>query len=325
MNRYIIPKILCAIGILTIFAGIFFSELNITLGDILTSSLIAAGINIFLLSCVILAYYMKKTNNMRKLHIFKTVEFLSIFLFFMGGISSLLIFNHCITVWQQEGKIKDSLNIHQLNNLLPDYENYADTRTKNYEIQLDTAIRNSRNKNNQSDLINLGFEMNSLEALESQKTRKINKLKQIVYPHDSLKIAITDSITKLVNSVDKFSPITLPKNITKIDEWVKSWKNQLVVFSDYMMKGENAEKFKFECSIGNVKNILTDYGDYSSPKRYPGYAIGGVALICMLFPYLKVKISNKRRGNGDENYSEGVLFINGIIAFVYILFLVLVL
>jgi len=287
MNRYIIPKIFCALGALTIFLGVFFSELNITLGNFLISGFIAIVVTTILLLLAILAFNMKTAHKkrIRKTIKCKTVEIISIVLFAIIGISSLLIFNHCITVWLRAGEIKEKLNVRQLENMLPEYENYANQRIANYESQLKDAILYK--KMQPSELTNLGFDTNSPEALEIQKTRKIEKLKQVVRPHiyKNLTDTINADITKFISIVENFSPITAPKNITRIEQWAKYYEQQLINFSHYKMKGENAEDFHFESAFGDVENILTDYTDYYLPQRFTGYLIGIIALICMLFPY----------------------------------------
>jgi|GEM_PF-6979500 len=291
--RYIVPKIFCALGTIIILVGIFLSVVNITLGNMPISAGIAVSITAVLLGFIILAYNMKKTDNMRKLHIFKTIEVISVILFFVIGLASLLIFNHCIMVRQSAGEIKKNMNIRQLENMLPEYEKYANQRIENYKTQLNEAIQYKDYR--QSELTNLGFDLNSIEDLNSQRDRKIQKSRQVLYPYnyDSLKISITDTISKFVNVVEGFSPITMPKNITRIEEWAKYWEKQLVDFSHYKMKGENSENFRYETTFGNVKNILITYDDYFTPKRFLGYGIGLFALICMLFPYFKVRRSNK--------------------------------
>jgi hypothetical protein len=257
------------------------------------SILIAVGIVAVLLLFTVLAFKMKKTENMRKLHILKKVEVCSVVLFGFFGLASLLIFNHCITVWLSMDEIKRNMNIHQLENMLPEYENYANQRIENYKVQLDEAIRYKKMK--QSELVNLGFNINSGEALEIQKTRKIDKLEQILRPHiyKDLTDSINASITKYVDIVEDFSPNAAPKYITQVGEWAKMKEKQLTDFSHEKMSCENAEDFHFESTFGNVENILTNYDDCFSEKRLPGYITGLIALICMLFPYLKVKRSNK--------------------------------
>jgi hypothetical protein len=292
--KYIVPKIFCALGAIAIFAGIFLSEINITLGNMLQSGAIAVVITAVLLLLVIWAFHLKKTNNMIRFRIYRKLEYLSVFLFVVAGLASLLIFNHCITVWQQTGRIQESMNIRQLENLLPEYENYANQRIANYKVQLDEVVLYRQSRSTES-LTNLGFEISSIEDLNSQKTRKIDKLKQVVYPHifEAEKKSITDSIAWFVNIVEDFSPFTAPKNIVTIEQWAKSWETKLTDFSRPRMKGENAEDFVFNSEFGNVKQILTEWQDFDNPKRYWGYFIGIAVLICMLFPYFKVKRTNK--------------------------------
>lgn len=294
MYRYSIPRILCALGALVIFTFVFFSVLNITLGDLLISGGITVIITSVLLFLARLAFNMKKTDNMFKLQFYRVLEFLSVLLYAVCGLASLLIFNHCFTVWQRTGEIRESLNIRQMEDMLPKYEEYANQRIANYTNQVEEAIsyRYARTQ----ELIDLGFNNNSPETLESQKARKIEKLKQILRPHTykALTDTIATSIAKFVRIVEGFSPITAPKNITRIEGWAKYYENQLFGFSHYKLKGENAEDFQFESTFGNVKVILTDWkGDLFSPKRFLGYGIGLTALIFMLFPYFKVKRSNK--------------------------------
>ena len=292
--RYIVPKIFCVIGTLIILAGIFLSEVDITLGNnMLLSTIIAIGISAALLGFVILAYQLKQTDNMIRWRFYRTMEYGSIVLFVISGLSSLLIFNHCITVWQYTNKIQENMNIRQLENMLHGYENYANQRIKNYEIQLDNAILYKNM--NRTDLKNLGLDINSIEDLNSQRNRKVEKLKQVVFPHiyDSLKVSISDSIRKFVSIVEDFSPITMPKNIIRIEEWVKSWETQLREFSEYKMLGENADNFNFTSTFGNVENMLTEWTDFFEEKRMLGYITGIISLIFMLFPYFKAKRSNK--------------------------------
>jgi hypothetical protein len=291
--KYIVPKIFCALGTLAIFAGVFLSAINITLGNILESAVIAFVIATVLLLFTFLAFKMKQTNNMIRLRTYRRLEFFSVFLFMVGGFASLLLFNHCITVWQSTDEIQHNLNIRQLENLLPEYENYANQRIANYKSQLDDAVKYRPSRS--SDLTNLGFDMFSVEDLNSQKARKILKLKQVVYPHtyDTLKISINDSIARFVNIVENFSPLTAPKNIITIEHWAKAWEKQLTDFSKYKMKGENTDDFRFVSTFGNVEQILTEWTDFANPKRFLGYGIGIAALICMLFPYFKAKRSNK--------------------------------
>ena len=102
--------------------------------------------------------------------------------------------------------------------------------------------------------------------------------------------------------VEEFSPITAPKNITRIEEWAKYYENQLISFSHYKMKGENAEDFQFESTFGNVKNILTGWNDdFFSTKRYTGYFVGIIALVLMLFPYFWGNRSIKFRKFNNTN------------------------
>ena len=300
MNRYIIPKIFCAVGSLVIFAGVFLSELSITLGNFLISCIFALGITAVLLLFAFLAFNMKifHKKKIRKILPCGIVEVSSIVLFTICGFASLLIFNHCITVWQRTGEIIKNLNIRQLENMLPAYEKYANQRISNYQIQLDEAIlyKNARTQ----ELENLGINFPSTESLESQKGRKIEKLKQVLRPHTYKKLTdtITTSIKIFVDIVEKFSPITAPKNITRIEEWAKYYENQLNSFSHNKMKGENSDVFQFESTFGNVKEILTGWNDdFFSPKRYTGYLAGIIALILMLFPYFWGNRSIKLRKN----------------------------
>lgn len=300
MNRYIIPKIFCAVGSLVIFAGVFLSELSITLGNFLISCIFALGITAVLLLFAFLAFNMKifHKKKIRKILPCGIVEVSSIVLFTICGFASLLIFNHCITVWQRTGEIIKNLNIRQLENMLPAYEKYANQRISNYQIQLDEAIlyKNARTQ----ELENLGINFPSTESLESQKGRKIEKLKQVLRPHTYKKLTdtITTSIKIFVDIVEKFSPITAPKNITRIEEWAKYYENQLNSFSHNKMKGENSDVFQFESTFGNVKEILTGWNDdFFSPKRYTGYFAGIIALILMLFPYFWGNRSIKLRKN----------------------------
>jgi hypothetical protein len=299
MNRYIIPKIFCTLGALVIFSGVFLSELNITLGDFLISGSIAVGITMVLLILAILAFKMKISHKkkIRKTIPCRFVEVLSILLFVISGLASLLIFNHCITVWQRSGEIQKNLNIRQLENMLPEYEKYANQRIANYERQTNDAIRF---RNSQpGELTNLGFNTSLDESLANQKARKIEKLKQILRPHTykNLTDTITTNIAKFVGIVEDFSPITAPKNITRIEEWAKHYEVQLIGFSHYKMKGENAEDFQFESTFGNVKEILTKWNDFFSPKRYTGYFAGIISLILMVFPYFWGNRSIKFRKN----------------------------
>ena len=291
--KYIVPKFFCALGTVIILAGIFLSEVNITLGNMFLSTIITVGITALLLGFVLLAFHLKQTNNMFKWRLYRTIEYGSILLFGIIGLASLLIFNHCIAVWQRTSEIKENIHIRQLENMLPEYEKYANQRIENFKTQLDNAILYQNM--NRTDLINLGLDINSIEDLNSQRNRKVEKLEQVVFPHiyDSLKVSIADSIKKFVNIVENFSPITMPKNITRIEEWVRSWETQLTDFSDHRMLGENTEKFHFQSTYGNVKSILTEWTDFYEEKRFLGYGIGIVALFCMLFPYFKVRRSNK--------------------------------
>jgi hypothetical protein len=291
--KYIVPKIFCALGAIAIFAGVFLSEINITLGNMAKSAGIAAGIIAVLLLFAVLAFNMKQTDNMIRLRTYRKLEFLNVFLFVIGGLASLLIFNHCITVWQHTDEIQKNLNISQLKNLMPEYESYAKQRVKKYEIELNEAIQ--YRSSNTTALTNLGFDIYSKEDLNSQKERKIAKLKQIVYPHtyDTLKISINDSIAYFINVVKNFSPLTAPKNIITIEKWAKAWEKQLSDFSHHKMKGEDTKDFQFASTFGNVQQILTKWEDFTNPRRFLGYAIGLAALICMLFPYFKAKRSNK--------------------------------
>jgi len=289
--KYVVPKIFCALGTIAILAGIFLSELNITLGNMQKSILFSAIITAGLLFLACLVFKMKTTN--RKFEISKNVEILSVILFAIVGITSLRIFNHCFTIWQRTGEIKESLNIRQLENMLPDYETYANKRIYDYTAQLDEAIRYRRMRI--TELADLGFDLSSSETLESQKTRKINKLTQVVYPHiyNTLKVKINDSITSFINAIESYSPYTIPKNITNIKKRTESWEEQLVGFSQYKMKGETAEIFRFVTTFGNVEDILTDYNDYFSSKRVPGYVAGLIFLLFMLFPYFFARRSDK--------------------------------
>jgi len=299
MNRYIIPKIFCTLGSFVILAGIFLSALNITLGNMPVSASIAIVVTAVLLSLAIVAFQMKTAHKKRcfkRMLKCKTAEYFGLVLFVIAGIGSLLIFNHCIAVWQSTDDIKANMNIRQLDTMFPEYETYANQRIKNYEVQLDEAIRYKEYR--QNELVNLGFDVNSRDDLKNQRKRKIEKLHQVVFPHiyDSLKISISDSITQFVHIVEDFSPITMPKNITRIEDWAKSWEKQLIDFSHFKMKGENAGDFHFESTFGNVEHVLTTYDDYFSIKRIPGYGVGLIALIFMLFPYFwgerSIKITN---------------------------------
>ncbi len=294
MKKYKIQNVFCAVSALAIFVGVFLSELNITLGDFLISSGIAFGITSLLLLLVILAFYMKKTNNMYKLYIYRKLEFFSVFFYTFCGLASLLIFNHFMTVWLRTGEIRENLNIRQLENMLPEYEKYANQRIANYENQLVEAISYSNART--QELINLGFNTSSTETLESQKVRKIELLKQSLrnYEYKEFTDTITTQIEEFVGNVDGFSPITAPKNITKIEEMAKYWENRLKKYSHKTMKGEKAEDFQFESTFGNVKDILTGWKDnIFMPQRFLGYGLGIFALIVMLFPYFKVKRSNR--------------------------------
>lgn len=297
MNRYIIPKIFCAIGALVIFAGVFLSGLNITLGDYLISGVMAVGISAVLLFFALLAFNMKISHRkkIRKIIPCRFVEVFGILLFVISGLASLLVFNHCITVWQRTDEIKGNLNIRQLENMLPEYEKYANQRIAYYERQTNDAIRFRFSQ--RGELTSLGFDTS--ESLVSQKTRKIEKLKQILHPHiyKELTDTIKTDITKFVGIIEKFSPITAPKNIIRIEEWAKHYEIQLIGFSHYKMKGENAEDFQFESTFGNVKEILTIWNDFLSPKRYTGYFAGIISLILMLFPYFWGNRSIKFRKN----------------------------
>ncbi len=288
MNRYIIPRIFCVVGALVIFAGLFLSGLNITLGSFFVSIGIAIGITILLLLFAILAFKMKTSNKkkIRKIIPCRFVEILSVLLFFIAGLASLLLFNHCFAVWQRSGEIQAKLNIRQLESMLPEYEQYANQRIANYNDQLSEAI--SYRSAGKHELMDLGFNTSSSETLESQKARKIEKLKQILRPHTykALTDTIATSIAKFVSIVEGFSPITAPKNITRIEEWAKYYQDQLNSFSHYKMKGENAADFQFESTFGDVKEILTGWKDGHSSKRFVGYLIGITALIFMLFPYV---------------------------------------
>ena len=293
MTRYIVPKIFCIFGTLIIFAGIFFSVMNIRLGNYSISLSVAICITVALLALVILAYNMKKTDNMRKLRLFLAIEVISLFLFAVSGLASLLIFNHCFTVWQSAEEIKEKMNIRQLESMLPEYEKYAHQRIEKYNTQLSEAIKYRQYR--QSDLSALSLDVKSSEDLNSQKDRKMQKLEQIVFPYfyDSLKVSINDSIKLFVRVVENLSPLTMSKNITRIEEWAKSWEFQLIALSHYKMNGENADDFRFNSTFGNVKNILTVFDDFFERKRNLGYGIGFIALILMLFPYIKVRRSNK--------------------------------
>ena len=287
MNRYIIPKIFCAVGTLIIFAGIFFSELNIMLGSYFMSFLIAVVITAILLMFAVLAFNMKTAHKKRIKKTIKcrTVEVISLVIFTLCGLASLLIFNHCITVWQRSSEIKEKLNIRQLENMLPEYEKYANQRIENYKTQLDEALyyRSARTH----ELVNLGFAPHSADSLESQKKRKIEKLEQVVRPHTYKEFTdtINASVAKFINIVDEFSPITAPKNITTIEQWARYYEQRLNNLSQYRMRGEITQDFQFESTFGNVKDILTHYVNFLSPKRYTGYLVGIIALICMLSPY----------------------------------------
>jgi len=302
MNRYILPKIFCALGTFVILAGIFLSELNITLGNYSKSAIIAVLIAAGLLLFAISAFQMKTSHKKRclkRLLKCKTVEYFGLVLFAISGAACLLIFNHCITVWQSTGDIKTNMNIRQSENMLPEYEKYANQRIENYKVQLSKAIRNKNSS--KTELVNLGFDVNSPEDLKSQSNRKIDKLKQVVFPYiyDSLKTSIRDSIRGFIYMVENFSPITMPKNIIRMEEWTKHWEKQLNDFSHYRMKGEKAEVFHFESTFGNVEHILTYTKDYFSAKRYTGYGVGLVALLFMLFPYFwgnrSIKITKSKK------------------------------
>jgi uncharacterized membrane protein YiaA len=303
MNRYIIPKIFCAVGTLIIFVGVFFSALNITLGGYFISFLVAVVITAILLLFAVLAFNMKTAHKkkIRKTIKCRTVEIISLVLFTVSGLASLLIFNHCITVWQRTSEIQTNLNIRQLEKMLPAYENYANQRIEKYKTQLDeaTLYRSARTQK----LTDLSFDTKSVEALESQKLRKVGKLEQVVRPHTykELTDTINVNIAKFINIVEEFSPITAPKNITRIEEWARHYEQQLNSFSQYKMKGEDADDFHFDSTFGNVKDILTNYMDYFSPKRFTGYLAGIIALICMLFPYFwghrSIKITKTKHSN----------------------------
>jgi hypothetical protein len=293
MNRYIVPKIFCAVGTFVILAGVFLSELNITLGNFLKSGIIAVVITAILLLCAILAFNMKTSHKkkcLKRTIPCRFVEFVSVILFVVVGLASLIVVNHCITVWLRTSEIQKHMNIRQLENMLPEYEKYASERIKNYTNQLNEAIlyRDARPSN---ELTNLGFNINSNEALERQRDRKIEKLKQILRPHTykELTDTITASIAKFIGIVEDFSPITAPKNITRIERWTEYYENQLNNFSQYKMKGENAKDFHFQSTFGNVEDILTqnltEWDDPDIFKRFLGYGVGLTALLLMLFPY----------------------------------------
>ena len=89
MNRYIIPKIFCAVGALVIFSGVFLNELNITLGDFIISGGIALGITAVLLLFAFVAFEMKifHKKKIRKIIPCPFVEVFSIVLFIICGLA----------------------------------------------------------------------------------------------------------------------------------------------------------------------------------------------------------------------------------------------
>jgi energy-coupling factor transporter transmembrane protein EcfT len=306
-SKFSLADVLTLLAALAFGFVCFLSTNFYTLGNITQSIAVAAITAVVLIVTAFSAKLLKRTSGN-----FKTcfiLEIISLVLF--TGLTAFFAYSpfpHYFAVSEQKTKIQSKLteSITQAENMFAEYEKYANNRENLYKNKL-RSVAAAKNINPHK-YAEYGFEANSV-ANSKQIDNKMFTLHAELFPSNFLEMKQVDStwLANARNIVNSWKPIGIVNVVNEVEKNSTEWLNELVQFSAYRGKGEQAKNFVYSLSFDDAKEHFTVLG---KPALL---SIGLVVLayLLMLLSYFITKRSTKStisRGGNSGNRKFDVEF-----------------
>jgi hypothetical protein len=275
----------------------FLSNNFLSLGDIMSSAIIASIIAFVLGGLALGAKLLKRARKNFRTSLFFELFFLLCF----SAVAFILVlpFSHFFHVYDKKEEIQEKLlnNFTVSDNIYTKYEDYANNRIELYEGFLNGV--GLAELVNQDEFIKYDFEPGV--DINTQVENKMFTLKAKLYPPNymELKNNFISWLSESKGKIEIWSPIAIINVLNTVKNEINSKNDQLQELSKFRAKGELCNDFSFPIFLDDVSKTFSTLG--SSTPLSILFAV--VLYILILFSYF---ITSRPIGPLSVNFFSGL-------------------
>lgn len=216
---------------------------------------------------------------------------------------AMLPYNHFWTVFSEREQIESLFNksIEKSRQMFVDYDQYSNDRIQNYEITLDSVIRNKTQ--NLSEYLKAGFVGTNDDMIKGNYVETL-KLQLLSENTDSLRQSALAWIDEANQGASIWNAF-LVGNVENISNAIKGWNDKLsdvskpvlsnesILGNDILPFDENKESYKAANNgFVELRKIYTGTNGFSLNTLWSGI----ILFLMILFPYFLQKRNEKAKG-----------------------------
>lgn len=238
------------------FGSVCFLGANFyTLGDTKKSLIYAGIITSILVGLAFLAKWLKGVKSNFKISFVAEVIVL---ILFTGAILIFTYspFSHYFTVTDKKDNIQSQLStaITETQNMLSDYDDYANKRIATYESTIKSIVSAYEKGNEQKQFKEFGFVKKV--STETQLDNKMETIQTDLFPSNytgtntsnGIKEVAQDWLSDAQEKTKGWKPIGIVGVVNDIQEKSIGWRNNLIDYSKMLQKGQVAANFNYNLS-----------------------------------------------------------------------------
>jgi len=277
--KFSLADVLSVLAAMTFGFVCFLSNNFLSLGDIMSSVIIASIIAFVLGGLALGAKLLKRARKNFRTSLFFELFFLLCF----SAVAFILVlpFSHFFSVYDKKEEIQEKLlnNFTVSDNIYTRYEAYANNRIELYESLLKAVV--------QGELVNPDeFKKYDFEPgvdINTQVENKMFTLKAKLYPPNymELKNNFISWLSETKGKIEIWSPIAIINVLNTVKNEINSKNDQLQELSKFRAKGELCNDFSFPIFLEDVSKTFSTLG--SSTPLSILFAV--VLYILILFSY----------------------------------------
>lgn len=258
-SKFSLADLLTVIGAFVYGFVCFLSFNFISLGNTESSLLWASVIALILGGLAMGAKLLKKTSvNFKPRIIF---EWILLLLFVCASFLFSFSFAHFFSVTAQKESIQanSKRSAEGAEELFAAYEAYADNRLLVYKNRLQSVA--AAKDINPTEYRAFGFWGGTNDS--TQIENKLFILQAQLYPSDyeEKKNANLGWLSKAISTMDNWKPIGVVNVVNELEARIDTWKDELVAYTAFRAKGEEAADFDHSLTFENVSNQFTTAGN----------------------------------------------------------------
>lgn len=296
-SKFSLADVLSVLAAMTFGFVCFLSNNFLSLGDIMSSVIIASIIAFVLGGLALGAKLLKRARKNFRTSLFFELFFLLSFL--LAAYILVNPFSHFFSVYDKKEEIQEKLlnNFTVSDNIYTKYEDYANNRIELYEGLLKAAVE--AEQVNSDEFKKYDFEPGV--DINTQVENKMFTLKAKLYPPNymELKNNFISWLSESKGKIEVWSPIAIINVLNTVKNEINSKNNQLQELSKFRAKGELCDDFSFSIFLDDVSKTFSTLG--SSTPLSILFAV--VLYILILFSYF---ITSRPIGPLSVNFFSGL-------------------